>query len=636
MTAETTPRTLVLADDLTGATEAAIPFADRVGGVRLHLGTQSIDATSAGTDVVDLHTRGLDDADARAAVEAALDGVGDEVRVIAKVDSLLRGRLAAHVAALAGHRPVVVALGVPSTGRAVREGVVHVGDVALHETTLWAAEPSAAPTSVTEALGDIPSVVVAAGESVGSDLADALRSGAVAICDVETDADLDHIVSATDELGPVCLVGTASLALAVARRMPAHEQAVHPTPASRPVLVAAGTADSIRVPQVRALVDAGAAHRELDADDLLADVALAPAIAAALAAHDVVVVTVGGAIRPEASARISQALADVVAAVDHARPSHLVLTGGATARAVVDAVGITDLSPLDAVETGAVVSLAGDGSRLVATKPGSFGDAHTLLALVRRMQVIADTASGPSALVPHQEGSPMTVDLTSESVSSAEGSDGHLPVVAVTMGDAAGVGPEVVVAALLDDRALAWCRPVVIGDLGRLRAAADVLGLEPEFVTVDVEDVATGPTGAGRICVVDLGLIPADLPWGQLSSVAGDAAYQYIRVASELAVTGAVQAICTAPLNKEALHAAGHIYPGHTELLAHLTGTEEVSMMLSTPKLRVIHVTTHIGLLDAVARIEPGLVERTIRRGHEALQRSGLREPVIGVCGINP
>src|SRR3712207_7178513 len=79
-----------------------------------------------------------------------------------------------------------------------------------------------------------------------------------------------------------------------------------------------------------------------------------------------------------------------------------------------------------------------------------------------------------------------------------------------------------------------------------------------------------------------------------------------------------------------------HVFPGHTELLAHLTGTEEVSMMLNSPRIRVIHVTTHIGLLDAVAKIEPGLVERTVRRGHEALVRAGIPAPRIAVCGINP
>ena len=209
-----------------------------------------------------------------------------------------------------------------------------------------------------------------------------------------------------------------------------------------------------------------------------------------------------------------------------------------------------------------------------------------------------------------------------------------LPLIAVTMGDGAGIGPEVVVAALLDDAVLTQCRPVVIGDAQRLREAARILGLDCEIAAVEhPRDAEFTP---GRVNVVDLGLLPADLPWGKLSPVAGDAAYMYIKRAAELAVAGDVHAICTAPLNKEALHAAGHIYPGHTELLAHLTGTEEVSMMLSTEKVKVIHVTTHIGLIDAVNRIEPGLVERTVRRGHEAMVRAGVPNPVIGVCGINP
>jgi 4-phospho-D-threonate 3-dehydrogenase / 4-phospho-D-erythronate 3-dehydrogenase len=208
------------------------------------------------------------------------------------------------------------------------------------------------------------------------------------------------------------------------------------------------------------------------------------------------------------------------------------------------------------------------------------------------------------------------------------------PFVAVTMGDGAGVGPEVVVGALVEPEIAALCRPVVIGDAQRLRAAAEILGVDADVVAVEsVEDAVFTPR---RVNVIDLGLLPADLPWGKLSPVAGHAAYEYIRVASELAMAGRVQAICTAPLNKEALHAGGHVFPGHTELLAHLTGTEEVSMMLNSPRIRVIHVTTHIGLIDAVAKIEPGLVERTVRRGHEALQRAGIPSPRIAVCGINP
>ncbi len=136
--------------------------------------------------------------------------------------------------------------------------------------------------------------------------------------------------------------------------------------------------------------------------------------------------------------------------------------------------------------------------------------------------------------------------------------------------------------------------------------------------------------------MLDLGGVPAELPFGQVSPVAGEAAYRFIETAARLAVNRDVDAICTAPLNKEALHAAGHRFPGHTELLAHLTGTEEVSMMLTAPKMRVIHVTTHMGLVDAVERIDAPLVYRTLRRGHQTLTAAGIDHPTIAVCGINP
>jgi len=208
------------------------------------------------------------------------------------------------------------------------------------------------------------------------------------------------------------------------------------------------------------------------------------------------------------------------------------------------------------------------------------------------------------------------------------------PIIAITMGDAAGVGPEIIMKALGHAELYQRCRPLVIGDAGRLREVSAIVG-----AGLDVQAVA-GPAQArfspGTVDCVDLGLIPPHLPFGQLSAQCGHAAYCYIARAVDLAKQGAIDAICTAPLNKEALHAGGHIYPGHTELLAELTGTPEVSMMLVAPKLRVIHVTTHVGLIDAVARINPGLVERTIVRAHDALERAGIANPRIGVCGINP
>jgi 4-hydroxythreonine-4-phosphate dehydrogenase len=209
------------------------------------------------------------------------------------------------------------------------------------------------------------------------------------------------------------------------------------------------------------------------------------------------------------------------------------------------------------------------------------------------------------------------------------------PIIAITMGDPAGVGPEVIVKALADPDVAAMCMPVVIGDARRLRLAAALCGLSPTIrVITSVHEVES--TAGANIHVIDPEVVPEDLAWGVMSPVAGEAAYQYVLIAATLAMHGDVNAICTAPLNKEALHAAGHRFPGHTELLAHLTGTDEVSMMLEAPGLRVVHVTTHIGILDAIDRIDAPLIERTIRRTNDTLRRAGIATPRLAVCGINP
>src|SRR6185503_7528763 len=166
------------------------------------------------------------------------------------------------------------------------------------------------------------------------------------------------------------------------------------------------------------------------------------------------------------------------------------------------------------------------------------------------------------------------------------------PRVGITMGDAAGIGPEIIVKALGVPSVYEWCRPVVIGEARRMRKAAQIAGSRAAIHTV--ADPSHAGQRPGEIDVIDLPLVPEDLPFGKLSGAAGNAAYHFIARAVELAKTRQIDAICTAPLNKEALHAGGHIYPGHTELLAKLSGTPEVSMMLMTPKMRVIHVTTHI------------------------------------------
>jgi len=210
------------------------------------------------------------------------------------------------------------------------------------------------------------------------------------------------------------------------------------------------------------------------------------------------------------------------------------------------------------------------------------------------------------------------------------------PLVAITMGDAAGVGPEVIMKAMADPTVGRDCRPLILGDLRRLKKAGAIVGSRLRVRPVAPDALEQASFELDVVNCVDLSLIPDNLPWGELSAVAGDAAYRYIELAARLAMDGRIDAICTAPLNKQALHMGGHPFPGHTEMLAALTGVDEVSMMLMASNLRVIHVTTHIGLIDAIAKIEAGLVERTIMRGQDVLARSGLARRKIGVCAINP
>ncbi|WP_181348048.1 4-hydroxythreonine-4-phosphate dehydrogenase PdxA [Thalassobacillus sp. CUG 92003] len=207
------------------------------------------------------------------------------------------------------------------------------------------------------------------------------------------------------------------------------------------------------------------------------------------------------------------------------------------------------------------------------------------------------------------------------------------PIIGITMGDGAGVGPEIIVKSL-NDEVFDQAIPLVIGDQKRLETAAEMLSSDLALKKVGVED-DFNPSDGDVLCL-DLDLLPDELPFGEVSKEAGHAAFAYLKTAIELANKGKIDAICTAPLNKEALHKGGHHYPGHTEILAELTQTRDFAMMLSSPKLKVIHVTTHIGLRDAIDRIEPNRVYDVVKMAHDTLSQSGIKQPKIAVCGINP
>ncbi|WP_090926168.1 4-hydroxythreonine-4-phosphate dehydrogenase PdxA [Salibacterium qingdaonense] len=208
------------------------------------------------------------------------------------------------------------------------------------------------------------------------------------------------------------------------------------------------------------------------------------------------------------------------------------------------------------------------------------------------------------------------------------------PAIAVTMGDPAGVGPEIIAKSLSTKQLFSDCLPFVIGDASMLERAVEVTGAEAVVRTIGHPSEALFQHGT--IDIVDMNLVSPDLPWGEISEAAGHAAFSYLEQAVTLANNGDIQGVCTAPLNKEALHKAGHLYPGHTEILAQLTQTKTFAMMLSAPGLKVIHATTHVGLLDAVEKINVQREYDVIKLADETLRTAGFENPAIGVCGINP
>lgn len=210
------------------------------------------------------------------------------------------------------------------------------------------------------------------------------------------------------------------------------------------------------------------------------------------------------------------------------------------------------------------------------------------------------------------------------------------PVIGITMGDGAGVGPEIILKSLEKKEIHDICNPFVIGDSKILERAKGFVNSDLKIETITDEQVGELSFEYGTVYCLDLNLLSADLPIGQVSAEAGHAAFEYLAKAIDLAKDQKIDAICTAPLNKEALHKGGHQYPGHTEILADLTNTKDFSMMLSAPNLKVIHVTTHVGILDAVKMINPERVYHVIKLANDTLTRSGINNPKIAVCGINP
>lgn len=193
-------------------------------------------------------------------------------------------------------------------------------------------------------------------------------------------------------------------------------------------------------------------------------------------------------------------------------------------------------------------------------------------------------------------------------------------IIGITMGDPAGVGPEISVKAVAEMSAEDRARTRIYGNRETLEKARDAVG-----ASLDLDGL-----------VVDLPIEGGPLPWGKLDPRGGDAAFRFIEKSVRDAEAGLIGCIVTAPINKEALNLAGHHYDGHTGMLTSLTGQKSAFMLLASERLKVIHVSTHVSLKTAIDRATPERILATIRAGNDHLKRIGYERPRIAVAGINP
>jgi 4-hydroxythreonine-4-phosphate dehydrogenase len=209
------------------------------------------------------------------------------------------------------------------------------------------------------------------------------------------------------------------------------------------------------------------------------------------------------------------------------------------------------------------------------------------------------------------------------------------PLLAITMGDPAGCGPEIIAKAVVSDMLPHSARLVCIGDARVMERALSIVGQSGRVHGVDrIHDALFE---AGSLDVLDLKNVDLGrLQMGQVQAEAGRAAYECIVTAIDLALEGQVDAVVTSAINKEALNAAGYRYDGHTEIFAVRTGSTKVTMMLAAGSFRVTHVSTHCSLKQAVERCKTERILEVIRLTHQGLEQMGIAHPRLAVAGLNP
>lgn len=211
----------------------------------------------------------------------------------------------------------------------------------------------------------------------------------------------------------------------------------------------------------------------------------------------------------------------------------------------------------------------------------------------------------------------------------------ELPVLAITMGDPSGIGPEIIVKSLNEKSVYEICKPLVVGDADVMNSALKIA--DSSLKVRAVKNVDDAEFKYGVIDVIDLNCVDiSELQHGKVQAVSGRAAYLAVEKAIQLALNNEVDGTITSPLNKEAMNKAGYHYSGHTEIYADLTNTKNYTMMLADGPLRVVHVSTHVPLRKACDLVKKDRVLKVIELANEIMEDLGISNPHIGVAGLNP
>ena len=209
------------------------------------------------------------------------------------------------------------------------------------------------------------------------------------------------------------------------------------------------------------------------------------------------------------------------------------------------------------------------------------------------------------------------------------------PLIGISAGDPAGIGPEICAKTLAQRGIYEICRPAVVCDAGVLAAALDFSGIDLEIRRI--KQPSEGLYEPGTIDVIDLQNVDmSTLEYKKVAAATGRASFEYIQRVIELALSGDIDATVTGPIHKEALNAAGYHYAGHTEIYADLTHTKDYAMMLADGGFRVAHVSTHVSLRDAIDRVRKERIVKVIQLSDATLKKLGVEKPRIAVAGLNP